>query len=107
MVYKRPPYHPAVTGFGADDARFLRKNGFNTVRLGVIYKAVEPTQGRFDNAYLERIAQTWRLRHRLRSVSKRPEGKMPRCFSGPTLGVIEPTGLLSPGGSGPPRSLQP
>jgi endoglycosylceramidase len=25
MVYKRPPYYPAVTGFGTDDAQFLRR----------------------------------------------------------------------------------
>ena len=43
MVYKRPPYAPHAVGFGADDARFLRYNGFNTVRLGLIYKAVEPS----------------------------------------------------------------
>ena len=46
MVYKRPPYRPGAVGFGADDADFLRRNGFNTVRLGMIYKAVEPQPGR-------------------------------------------------------------
>ena len=33
MVYKRPPYYPAAAGFGADDAAFLQRNGFNAVRL--------------------------------------------------------------------------
>ena len=45
MVYKRPPYQPGAVGFGADDADFLRRNGFNTIRLGLIYKAVEPQPG--------------------------------------------------------------
>src|SRR5262245_39356309 len=34
MVYKRKPYEPERSGFGADDAEFLARNGFNTVRLG-------------------------------------------------------------------------
>jgi endoglycosylceramidase len=65
MVYKRPPYHPARTGFGADDARFLARHGFNGIRLGVIYKAVEPQRpagGRrsFSDPYLAKVAQTQR-----------------------------------------------
>ena len=58
MVAKRPPYAPDALGFGADDARFLARNGFNTVRLGVIYAAVEPQPGVYDDAYLDRIART-------------------------------------------------
>jgi endoglycosylceramidase len=61
MVYKRPPYHPAHAGFGEDDARFLARNGFNTIRLGVIYKGVEPEPGKYDDAYLAKIAKTQRL----------------------------------------------
>ena len=58
MVYKRPPYVPAKTGFGADDAAFLRRHGFNSVRLGTIYTAVEPQPGRYDDAYLDAVAET-------------------------------------------------
>ena len=61
MVYKRPPYAPDETGFGADDARFLKREGYDTIRLGVIYAAVEPQPGVYDDAYLERIAKTVRL----------------------------------------------
>jgi endoglycosylceramidase len=60
MVYKRPPYYPRAAGFGADDARFLHRHGFNGVRLGVIYAGVEPKPGRYDNAYLDHIAATER-----------------------------------------------
>jgi len=60
MVYKRPPYYPKAIGFGRDDAQFLRRHGFNGVRLGVIYKAVEPRPGRYDNGYLKQIAGTER-----------------------------------------------
>ena len=58
MVYKLPPYDPAVTGFGSDDAKFLASIGFNAVRVGVIWKAVEPTPGHYNGAYLQRIAGT-------------------------------------------------
>jgi endoglycosylceramidase len=58
MVYKRPPYAPDVEGFGRDDARFLARNGFTTVRLGLIWKAVEPRPGTYDEDYLARIRRT-------------------------------------------------
>ncbi|MFL5845810.1 MAG: cellulase family glycosylhydrolase [Solirubrobacteraceae bacterium] len=58
MVYKRAPYAPDATGFGEDDARFLAAEGFDTVRVGVIYKALEPEPGVYDDAYLTRIVKT-------------------------------------------------
>lgn len=61
MVTKHPPYFAAGLGFGADDAKFLRRHGFNTVRLGVIYTAVEPEPGRYDDRYLDQIVREVRL----------------------------------------------
>src|SRR5436305_2466829 len=58
MVYKRPPYAPASIGFGDDDATFLAAEGYDAVRVGVIYKAVEPTPGVYDDAYVASIAHT-------------------------------------------------
>lgn len=58
QVYKVPPYLPSADGFGSDDAEFLHANGFNTVRVGVIWGAVEPQPGTYDDAYLAAIAQT-------------------------------------------------
>ena len=58
MVYKRPPYAPDAIGFGDDDAAFLASEGYNTVRVGLIYKAVEPEPGVYDDAYLARIKDT-------------------------------------------------
>jgi len=58
MVYKRAPYYSAAIGFGDDDAAFLQSEGYDTVRLGVIYKAVEPQPGVYDDAYLNHIADT-------------------------------------------------
>ena len=60
MVDKRPPYAPDAVGFGDDDAAFLASEGMNTVRVGVIYKAVEPQPGAYDDAYLARIEKTVR-----------------------------------------------
>src|SRR6267378_1419606 len=51
LVYKLAPYEPSVTGFGEDDAAFLAREGFNSVRLGVIYKAVEPQPGVYDERF--------------------------------------------------------
>lgn len=51
-------YAPDALGFGADDARFLAASGFNIVRLGLIWKAVEPAPGRYDEGYLDRIERT-------------------------------------------------
>ncbi len=58
MVYKLAPFYPAAAGFGDDDAAFLQSIGFNAVRVGVIWKAVEPEPGVYDDAYLNQIAQT-------------------------------------------------
>ena len=62
-VYKVGSYAPTDIGFDKDDARFLERNGFNGVRLGVIYKAVEPNppvggHPVYDDGYLARIADT-------------------------------------------------
>jgi endoglycosylceramidase len=58
MVYKLAPYYPAAAGFDAKDAAFLRSIGLNAVRVGVIWKALEPQPGVYDDAYLEQIEQT-------------------------------------------------
>ncbi len=58
MVYKLPPYYPAAAGFGSDDAAFLRSIGFGAVRVGVIWAAVEPQAGSYDDAYLAQIKRT-------------------------------------------------
>jgi endoglycosylceramidase len=58
MVYKHGSYAPDEAGFGADDARFLARHGFTTVRLGLIWKAVEPQPGVYDTAYIKRIRHT-------------------------------------------------
>jgi endoglycosylceramidase len=65
MVYKVPPYEPKATGFGKDDAKFLRRQGFNAVRLGIIYKGLEPDPPAggapgYRDDYLDSIARTRR-----------------------------------------------
>ena len=67
MVYKVGSYRPEDAGFGGDDARFLAQNGFNTVRLGVIHRGLEPRppgadgEPRYEQGYLDSIARTERL----------------------------------------------
>ncbi|MFB6892473.1 cellulase family glycosylhydrolase [Kitasatospora sp. NPDC056327] len=61
LVYKYPPYYPAAGGFAEADARFLAENGFNAVRLGFAWNAVEPLPGVYDDGYVEQILQTQQL----------------------------------------------
>jgi endoglycosylceramidase len=70
LVAKTPPYEPAATGFGDDDAAFLAAHGFNVVRLGVIFAGLEPTPGHFDARYLASIDGTVRTlaRHGIYSL---------------------------------------
>jgi endoglycosylceramidase len=58
MVNKRAPYTPRAAGFGTAAARTLADNGFDVVRLGVLYQGVEPSPGVIDHAYLRSIATT-------------------------------------------------
>ena len=60
FVQKFPPVAPASVGFGADDARFLHDEGFNAVRLGVVFGAVMPRPGVVDHSYVDSIASTVR-----------------------------------------------
>jgi endoglycosylceramidase len=58
MVYKQPPYEPSAAGFGDAAAATLADDGFDVVRLGVIYAAVEPEPGMYSQSYVDSIAQT-------------------------------------------------
>lgn len=58
MVYKHDPYTPEAAGFDEADAQWLADNGFDSVRLGIIWKAVEPEPGVYDDAYLDSIRRT-------------------------------------------------
>lgn len=58
MVYKQDPYIPDATKFDPDlsltddDINNLVKWGFNLVRLGVMWEAVERQPGVYDENYL-------------------------------------------------------
>ncbi len=57
-VYKVAPGEPSADGFSDDDAAFLAANGFNAVRVGIIWSDLEPEPGVFNTAYLTSIEQT-------------------------------------------------
>lgn len=57
-VYKLAPYTPAAVGFSEDDAAFLAENGFNVMRVGIIWAGVEPEPGVFDTDYIGSIRDT-------------------------------------------------
>ncbi len=57
-VYKVDSGEPSADGFSDDDAAFLAANGFNVVRVGVIWSDLEPEPGVFNAAYLASIEET-------------------------------------------------
>jgi endoglycosylceramidase len=69
LVYKVAPFYPAAGPFGRSDAAFLRSLGFTAVRVGVLWEALEPRPGIYDDAYLNRIANTVDLLRRYGIVS--------------------------------------
>ncbi|HVT36990.1 MAG TPA: cellulase family glycosylhydrolase [Nevskiaceae bacterium] len=62
-VWKVAPYAPSANadGFTAADADFLAANGFNAVRLGVLFAGVMPQQGVLDASYLDQVDRVVQL----------------------------------------------
>jgi endoglycosylceramidase len=62
-VWKHAPYVPPATavGFTARDADFLADNGFNAVRIGVLFAGVMPAPGVVDPTYLDRVDRVVQL----------------------------------------------
>jgi endoglycosylceramidase len=58
VVYKLAPYTPDFT---RADARRLRGWGMNAIRLGVSWRALEPTRGVLDAGYAARVRRLVRL----------------------------------------------
>jgi endoglycosylceramidase len=61
MMDKFPPYLPEAQGFDDADATFLAREGFNGLRLGVDYAAVEPRPGVYSSGYLNALAREVRM----------------------------------------------
>ena len=61
VVYKVDPYIPSSGGFDAQnslndkDIEYLKNWGFNFVRLGVMWEAVERSEGVYDDSYLDKV----------------------------------------------------
>lgn len=54
------PYIPTIDGawtpqdsLNAQDIQYMKEWGFNFVRLGVMWEAVERVAGQYDDAYLD------------------------------------------------------
>mmetsp|Transcript_26816 Transcript_26816/g.61797 ORF Transcript_26816/g.61797 Transcript_26816/m.61797 type:complete len:485 (-) Transcript_26816:31-1485(-) len=58
QVNKRPPYDARSVGFDSRSARLLQQMGINGVRLGVMWCAVEPSAGSYNDTYLDSLAVT-------------------------------------------------
>lgn len=69
VVYKPAPYlprrgGPEATRFDARDVARLRGWGFDAIRLGIAWKALMPSPGVVDRAYLRRLLAVTRLAER-------------------------------------------
>ena len=69
LVYKVAPFYPSAGPFGPSDAAFVRSLGFTAMRVGVLWEALEPQPGVYDDAYLTHIAGTVNLLRRYGIVS--------------------------------------
>jgi len=60
-VYKQSPYLPLAEGFDPEyslseiDIEYLLAYGFNLVRLGVLWEAVEVAPGVYNQTYLQAV----------------------------------------------------
>ena len=61
LMNRKPPYTLQSIGFEARHMQFLSSFGFNLVRLGVVWAAIEPTPGQYDVGYLSQIKTTMEL----------------------------------------------
>lgn len=59
VVMKVTPYIPELNHFNIlnsfteKDMQFLKSWGMNTIRLGVMWPGVEPTEGKYNQTYLQ------------------------------------------------------
>lgn len=63
LMHRLAPYTPAP--FSEADASWLADQGFNSMRLGVMYEAVEPELGRYDDDYISQMVDTNRMLEQL------------------------------------------
>lgn len=130
VVYKVPPYLPhggqgEKTSFNDRDARRLRSYGFNTIRLGVNWKAVEPTRSAaagaaasgqarasFDRGYISSLAALVRVatRHKLYVLLDMHQDYWAEKFGGngaPDFAVLDDGLPFTPAPNFPYSYLQP
>lgn len=58
---KQIPYEPSAIGFDERNIQFIEDHGFNIIRLGVFWAAIEPKPGVYNDHYLQNIKQTIQL----------------------------------------------
>ncbi|QWE22270.1 cellulase family glycosylhydrolase [Polynucleobacter sp. AP-Jannik-300A-C4] len=63
MINKNSPYTLSSAGFREEDAKLIQAAGMNVVRVGLIWEAIEPYPGKYDDAYLADMAKTIAMLH--------------------------------------------
>ncbi len=110
-VYKVDPGEPRAGGFSDDDAAFLAANGFNAVRVGIIWSDLEPGPGVFNTAYLASIEQTVQTlaNHGIHSILERHQDAYSSDFGGegaPAWAVLDGQSVQPPAALPVQRILQ-
>jgi endoglycosylceramidase len=83
MVAKRPPYLPQAEGFGQADIELLDKEGFDSLRLGVLMTGLEPEPGHYNQRY---IASLLSLAKQLEAAGILPLIDFHQDCYGPSIG---------------------
>src|SRR5262249_44774670 len=85
--------------FDDDDAAFLTANGFNAVRLGVIWEALEPVAGSYDVSYVSQLKQAVQLlaSHNIYTLLDWHQDEYNEMFGGEGF----PAGAVNTGGLAP------
>lgn len=55
---KQYPFTPSAIGFDERNIRFIKQHGFNAIRLGIFWSAIEPEEGKYNHQYLNDIKKT-------------------------------------------------
>lgn len=61
LVSKYDPWLPTHAGLSEDDAEFLNNNGFNNLRLGFNWAAIEPNMGEYNLHYVRDMLESYRI----------------------------------------------
>lgn len=58
VVNKQAPHDYQAMGIGSRHAQFISSHGFNAVRLGTMWEAIEPEKGQYNRTHVAQLRGT-------------------------------------------------